>query len=198
MQPRASREPEAPTRKWGGIVRRLVESARALGGVVRQTLANLLSLFFERRYGIDTSTEVSLEELGLAHPERTPYIPAGWLTLRHILRRWNFSDEDVFLDLGSGKGRTVLFAAQGPFKGVIGVEISRDLHTIAKANIRRNMHRLKCKNIELVNSDVLDYDIPEDVTVAFLFNPFRGDIFISTIAKLLRSIDARPRTIRLI
>ena len=52
--------------------------------------------------------------------------------------------------------------------------------------------------MQLVNCDVLDYQIPGDLTVAFLFNPFKGDIFKSLIDNILRSIDECPRFVRLI
>jgi SAM-dependent methyltransferase len=179
-------------------VRRIAKRAGALGSAGANAVTYVINLFFERRYGIETSGEVSLQELGLTHPEHSHYTPAGWLTLRHILRNSDIARDDVFLDLGSGKGRAVLVAAQYPFKRVIGVEISRDLHTIATANIRRNMHRLACRNIELVNRDVLEFEVPEDVTVTFLFNPFTGRTFISMIERILQSIDARPRPVTLI
>jgi SAM-dependent methyltransferase len=171
---------------------------RLVGGGVRQMPALLVSIFFERRSGPSTMTNVDLEELGLAHPDRVGYIPAGWLTLRRILRGWDVSNDDVFLDLGSGKGRAVLFAARYPFRRVIGVEISPDLHAIAEANVRQSKSRLKCRNIELVNEDVLDYRVPDDVTVVFLFNPFRGRTFDTAIERVLQSIDACPRSVKVI
>jgi cyclopropane fatty-acyl-phospholipid synthase-like methyltransferase len=41
----------------------------------------------------------------------------------------------TFLDFGSGKGRVMLIAAGSPFKSVIGVELSKQLHEIARKNI---------------------------------------------------------------
>jgi SAM-dependent methyltransferase len=168
------------------------------GRATRHKLARLLDRLLERRYRIETSTEVGIEELGSTHPKRMPYVPINWLTMRRILARLEVSTEDVFVDFGSGKGRPVFLAARYPFKRVIGVEISPELHRIAQANIRRNRHRLKCRDVQLVNCDVVDYQIPDDVTVAFLFNPFRGDIFNSLIDNILRSIDECPRTVRLV
>jgi precorrin-6B methylase 2 len=171
---------------------------RALGGAGVNAVVYLMNLFFERRYAIETSEAVSLRELGLTDPESSHYTPAGWLTLRHVLRSSDISANDVFVDLGSGKGRAVVVAAHYPFKRVIGVEISRDLHTIAQVNVSRNMNRFVCRNVELVNCDVLEFEIPEDVTMTFLFNPFSGRTFVSVIERILQSIDARPRPVTLI
>ena len=40
--------------------------------------------------------------------------------------------------------------------------------------------------------------VPPDVTVVFLFNPFNGRVFGGALAKVLRSLDAHPRPLRLI
>jgi SAM-dependent methyltransferase len=109
------------------------------------------------------------------------------------------SERDVFLDLGSGMGRVVFLAAlHYPFKRVVGVELSPDLHRIAEGNIARNRPRFASREVELVCGDVLDYEIPDDVTVVFLASPFTGAIFQAVADRLLDSVDRAPRRLRLI
>lgn len=153
---------------------------------------------FERRYGVRTAGRVDLGELGLEGADRVYYIPASWLTLRRALPRREVGEQDVFVDLGSGMGRMVLEAATYPFKRVIGVELSERLHDIALDNIERNRHRLRCRDIVLVRSDVLEYEIPDDITVVFFNNPFRDKIFAATIEKVLTSVDRNPRSVKVI
>ncbi|MBZ5489392.1 MAG: class I SAM-dependent methyltransferase [Acidobacteriia bacterium] len=43
----------------------------------------------------------------------------------------------TFIDLGSGKGRALLMAAQYGFKRIIGVEFMPELHRVAQENIRK-------------------------------------------------------------
>ena len=152
------------------------------------------ALLFERRHRLDTTDVVELSDVGLAHPERGDYRPTGWLTLKKILPPEEVTPDDVFLDLGSGKGRAVFLAAQYPFGRVIGVELSPELHAIAEKNLRRHDRT----RIELVNADVVEYEVPADVTVVFLFNPFGGSVFGGALANVLRSLDAHPRPLRLI
>jgi hypothetical protein len=161
---------------------------------LRDQATNLM----EYRSRIRTSGEIELDELGVAGPERTRYQPAKWLILRRVLPSKSVGPEDVFIDFGSGKGRVVFQAARYPFKRVIGVELSRELHNIAVENITRNRDRLRCGDVQLVHSDVLDYGIPDDVTVAFFHNPFTGRIFATVIDRLLASVDRRPRQVRII
>ena len=153
---------------------------------------------FDRRYGVRTSGRIELAELGLDHPERVYYIASNWRTLHRVLRRYEIGPDDVFIDLGSGMGRMVLEASRFPFKKVIGVELASELHTIAQQNVKRMQRRARCMEIELVNSDILDYDFPDDVTFVYMFNPFRGAIFEATVDKVLRSLDRNPRMLYLI
>ncbi|MGH8573400.1 MAG: hypothetical protein ACREX8_12620 [Gammaproteobacteria bacterium] len=89
-------------------------------------------------------------------------------------------------------------AARYPFRKVIGVEISETLHGIARENIDRNRQRLRCPDIELVHADVQEYEIPDDVTVAFLYNPFQDEIFATLIERLLQTVERNPRPLRII
>lgn len=154
---------------------------------------------FERRFRVETSGFVYLEDLGLHTEERVWHDPSEWLGLRRMLKRLDIGSKDVFIDFGSGKGRAVFTAAlEFPFQRVIGVEIAPDLHNQAVANIRRNVGRLRCPNVDLVNADVLDYEIPDDVTIAYFYSPVLGDTFDEVVRKLLASVDRRPRALRLV
>lgn len=154
---------------------------------------------FERRYGVTTAGARSREELGFADQDYNRYLPAGLTSLRRILRRGEVGPDDVFADLGSGMGRVVLQAALAyPFRRVIGVELSTELHEIATGNLERNRDRLRVRDVTLVHADVLDFAIPDDLTVVFLYNPFFGEVFRTVIDRLLESVDRAPRELRVI
>jgi hypothetical protein len=104
----------------------------------------------------------------------------------------------VFIDFGSGKGRVVYQAAQFPFKRVIGVEIAEELTGIARYNVDHNRDRLKCGEVELVTNDAVSYEVPDDVTVAYFYHPFEGQIFARVIDNLVASLDRNPRRLRII
>jgi tRNA A58 N-methylase Trm61 len=114
------------------------------------------------------------------------------------LSRKEIGPRDVFVDFGSGMGRMVLEAARFPFGRVIGVELSAQLHEIALANLRNTRQRLRCDDVTLVCSDVLSYDIPDDVTVVFFNNPFQGPVFTTVITRLVDSLDRNPRQLKVI
>jgi len=152
----------------------------------------------DRILNVDTAQRVELAQLGLDAPDRVSYEPAGWRELRRILRPADISGDDVFLDLGSGKGRMILLAARYRFRKVIGVEIAEPLTAVARRNVASCRLRPRCGEIELVTADVLDYGIPDDVSVVYMFNPFRGAVFDAVVAQLIASVDRRPRRLLLI
>lgn len=171
------------------------DSAHRAYGLTRRYVDSLL---FERRYGIETSGRVGLEELRAAAAERQDYESASWSSLRRILSPIEVGDQDVFIDYGSGRGRVVFQAALYPFKRVLGVEVADELNAVAKRDIDRNHYRLRCQDIQLVTADALKYEPPPDVSVAYFHNPFPGNTFAEVIGKLIRSVDENPRMLRLI
>jgi SAM-dependent methyltransferase len=147
--------------------------------------------------GLDTwrsTSEPEHEE----DPDRVLYMASAWHVLPRALRYLGVSDHDTFVDFGCGKGRVVHQAARWPFRRVIGVEISPILAEIARTTVaaRRRQHR--CRNIEIVVSDVAEFTVPDDLTIGYLFHPFWNEAFDAFLGGILDSIDRQPRRVRLI
>ncbi len=98
-------------------------------------------------------------------------------------------EEFIFFDLGSGKGRALLLSSRFPFKGILGVELSSDLHRIACRNIQIYKDELqKCHKIQSVCEDAARYAIPYEKIVFYLFNPFDGHIMRLVLSNIENSI----------
>jgi hypothetical protein len=152
----------------------------------------------ELRYGIRTEGDIDLEDLGVAASDRMGYEGSHWIGVRKALSRLEVDRNDVFADFGAGKGPAVLVAAGFPFKRAIGVEISDDLTQTARGNFERLRVTPVADRVEFVTADVLEYEIPEDLSVVYLYNPFTGLLFASFIERLLRSVERHPRPLRLV
>jgi SAM-dependent methyltransferase len=128
------------------------------------------------------------------------YLPLQYALVGNVLRdvRKELRDvrPEVFLDYGSGKGRVVLAAAQHPFKRVLGVEIVESLSEIARANIATAKRRLRAP-IEVVTMDATTFEVPDDVTVVYLYNPFLGAVLAEVQKRIERSLSRQPRDLRL-
>jgi hypothetical protein len=167
--------------------------------MLKVTSLHTLSVTVERLRGLHTSQVVQLATVGLAHPERVDYHPSGWLALRSLLSRSEVGPDDVFADIGAGKGRVVYQAARRyGLKRVIGVELSPQLAEEARSNLKRNRRRLRCHDVEIVTSDALAWEVPDDLTIAYLFRPFTGATFRGFIENLIASYDRSPRRLRIL
>jgi SAM-dependent methyltransferase len=153
----------------------------------------------ERRSGIRTEASISPEELGLSPVNQERYKPSQWLALRRILPLADVGPDDVFIDFGSGMGRVVYqAAARYPFRRVIGIELAHRLHAIAEGNVERTRERLRCRDVELLCTDATTYEVPDDVTVVYMGNPFSGPIFEAVIEQIVASVLRNPRRVRLL
>lgn len=102
--------------------------------------------------------------------------------------------EFIFIDLGSGKGRTLLMASDYPFRRIIGVELLPVLHDAARDNIGKyRSEAQKCFAIESICGDATEFVFPAEPMVLFLFNPFPEYGLRRVVANLEQSLREHPR-----
>jgi tRNA1(Val) A37 N6-methylase TrmN6 len=104
---------------------------------------------------------------------------------------------DVFLDYGAGMGRVLLMVARRQLERVVGVELLAPLAEIARENVRAAKPRLHSP-VEVVVADAATYEVPDDVSIVFLFNPFVGTVMASTQAQVEASLRRRSRRLRVL
>jgi hypothetical protein len=104
----------------------------------------------------------------------------------------------VLVDFGCGKGRIVHQAAKWPLKRVIGVEMSTELASFAQSLVATHRNEYRCQSVEIVVCDAAHFQVPDDLTIAYLFDPFRGKTLGPLLRNLIESIDSCPRRVRLI
>jgi SAM-dependent methyltransferase len=102
----------------------------------------------------------------------------------------------TFIDLGSGKGRVLLMAAQYGFKRTVGVEFMPELHHVAEKNLAGYAsEKQQCQQIESACMDARDFQFPPGPLVVYLFNPFSEPTFAQVLENLRRSIEQSPRPV---
>jgi len=168
----------------------------------RRTLTWVVDRFldahFDKRFGIASSQRRSRRELALDSLDLEPYQALSYRDLRDLFSRLTVRSDDVFVDYGSGMGRVVYFAATYPFRAVWGVEISRDLCQIAQRNTELAQSKFRCRRLEIVNTDALEFPVPRDASVIFFFNPFGGSVLSGVIERIGESFISSRREIRII
>jgi len=155
---------------------------------------------FDLRYGLQTRGRVERAQLDIPKPVQdrvTRYEASKTRVFSHILARLPVApDEFTFIDLGAGKGRALILAAEHGFKRVIGVEISPKLHSIGQDNVARYTSRTGNRShIQLLLLDVLEFAIPAERTVYYLYNPFDEATTAHVLDKIAGSVMEHPRDV---
>jgi hypothetical protein len=140
--------------------------------------------------------------LGMFHSEYQPTAPEAFGEMlgelqQKIQEKPKLTLRDfTFIDLGSGKGRTLLMASDYPFRRIVGVELLRSLHQFAQENLRLyKSESQQCFALESICADATAFSLPDDPLVIFLFNPFPESGMRQVVANLELSLHTNPRPV---
>lgn len=143
----------------------------------------------------ETTEHVALKDIGLDRSGYHDYEPSGWKALRRTLRLINYGSEDSIVDVGCGKGRILSQAARQPFKRVYGVELSPEMADQARARLEAERGRWRCNDVEVVAADVTTWEVPDDITIVYFYNPLSGDGLHAFLDRLTDSVRRAPRRV---
>lgn len=129
------------------------------------------------------------------HDDGTTYASPDYLYLYKIARILNPSPEDVFYDLGSGKGRMLCVMARKRLRKCVGIELFEPLCQMA----RRNALRLRGRKspIEILCEDAAKANL-SDGTIYFMFNPFGIDTMRDVLDHIEKSLSENPRHVSIV
>lgn len=156
---------------------------------------------YDRSRGIDTAgwcemTDLTIAagdaSLGTAYAGTPPRLARWWLAAMP-------SDPSnyTFVDMGSGKGRVLVMAAEHGFGRVLGVEFGEELHSVALENARVLERRGIA--IEPILGDAGAFEFPDDGPLVVHFNnPFTEPVMRRVIGNLSASYERAPRPMILV
>lgn len=153
---------------------------------------------FDKKYGTDTSGYLGPEELVTGQPNDSlnyGYSAIAASVFYEACRRWRETLLDVagrveaysFVDVGAGKGRAVLLAAEFPFRKIVGVELNPALARAAEKNLaqwRRATRQKDERRIRILQNDALQLRWPRPPLLVYLYNPFDCSLIAQLAAKL--------------
>jgi SAM-dependent methyltransferase len=162
-------------------------------GFLRTSNLAVRELFFDIVNGTETSIDLASESMILrglepAHAASNPLIFAEMI--KHVSVEKKTS---VFLDFGSGKGRAILLATQHGFTKMIGVEISSEFCAVARENFAKYLKYNPESFIEVYCADAGTFEVPIEVNIAFLYNPFGPEVILLMLDRIAESIACSPR-----
>ena len=112
--------------------------------------------------------------------KRKKYAPIKSLPYHRIeavFKYMKIESSDVIVDVGSGKGRFLLFLAIQKIKNKLyGIELNTNTASFSQDVLQ------KYKNIEIINYNVLDF-FPNDATIIYMYNPFHFEVMKKFVNK---------------
>jgi SAM-dependent methyltransferase len=135
--------------------------------------------------------------LGIFHSPYQPTDSALFHEMLDALRQQAADFHDfVFIDLGSGKGRTLLMASDYPFRRIVGVELLPALHRTAQENLSKyHSEEQKCFAVESICADAVQFVFPAEPMVLYLFHPLPESGLRRVIENLDQSLQMNPRAV---
>jgi len=152
----------------------------------------------DRARGIKTEGWYRLSQedrAAMQYSDGNMYQPTSYRMLRKLFREVPIQEDDVFVDLGCGKGRVVAFVAQElHIKEALGIEVVPELALIAQENIERIN---AASPASIIREDAAKADLSQG-TLFFFYEPFGRQSMERILEKIRNSAEMNPRTIRIL
>lgn len=159
---------------------------------------------FDKRFGIETTEPVVVaprDFIDESYRSAIWYFPSIPEVFGSVMRTLKIRAEDyTFVDIGCGKGRVLIMAAQLPFRRVLGVEGSTSTSSIARTNVDIVAARSSLRApVDVLTCNALSFDLPSDNLLIYLYNPFsKIDAYVEFLSHLEVSLKKHPRNVVLV
>lgn len=125
---------------------------------------------------------------------RFPYEPTPYCVLERLVCCDLIVKGDTVLDYGCGKGRVGFFLSHRTKANTIGIEYDERFYNIALDNQKTALSRERTR---FILKSAEEFEVPQEVTRCYFFNPFSVDILRKVMAKIIKSYYECPREILL-
>lgn len=129
-----------------------------------------------------------------------PYEPTPYAVLERLANSGLIGKKDVVLDYGCGKGRVDFFLSYQTKAKTIGIEYDERIYYSALDNQKSAVtekHSYTGKTSIFLLERAEQYQVPEEVTCCYFFNPFSVELLQKVLARVLESYYRNPRKIKL-
>lgn len=145
---------------------------------------------FDARYGVDTRGSLRVGG-GSTYGDSFKYTGANPSVFRALVADLPADPRSLtFVDVGCGKGKTFVLAAEAGFARLVGVELRSELAAVARANLATRGIRG-----EITEGDAATFAFPGDPLFVFLFNPFGEGTLRAVMQELRRSYSTENRPV---
>lgn len=156
----------------------------------------------DQRLGADTGGIQQLPDLTIIGPNAhhgTSHIASPPHTFADSLAAAEPALGDIaqasFMDLGSGKGRTLLMAAERGYGRIVGVEFAAELDAVARANVAGRPDR---DRFEIFHGDAVEAELPDGPVLLYLANPFAAKLMAVVAQNAMDNWRRNKRPVRVV
>lgn len=176
-----------------GFLRYVAGLAGVYGPLGTLRLA-LYELVYGVRFGFETLGMVSGDALAIdsnlqAHAR--PYLPTPFYFACSAFRHLPADVSDsVFVEMGCGLGRVMLYASGFPFRTLVGIEVSEPLAAAAHRNLERfyRKRRRRSPPWQVVCCDAAAFDVPAESAVFYFADPFDDTVMAPVIDNIVAAV----------
>ena len=125
------------------------------------------------------------------------YEPTPYEVLDQLFDAFPLTKDDILVDFGCGKGRLNFYVHHRFHCKTVGIEYNEEFYDIALQNLTTYSGTHK----EAIRFECLyatAYEVGEQDSVFYFFNPFSFPIFSSVVNHILDSVHEHPRKVSLI
>jgi len=170
------------------MLRQFIDTARSRGLAIAlyKVWFVVQGFVFDFRRGTHTTLTSTIDEHGFPSGYGTGNFPCNARMLRKALVETRIQEGETFLDIGCGRGRAIIVAAEFPFSRLVGIDIvEQNVH-----DARQNLRRLGITNAEVRLADAKSDEL-QACDVWLFFRPFSPEQFVQT----LQSAKQPPRVL---
>lgn len=188
---------------WRGVGPLCIRALRARLNGFRRREANT-TYTFDEQFGVHTHGITRLAMLQIDSPQKQAgvrYEPTDPNAFRKMITHIpaDVVARATFIDVGCGRGRVLLLAAQHGFTNIVGIDFAEELCHAARSNIEKYIsqsHTAARFSVEQV--DACAYRFPPEPMVIFLYNPFNEAVMARFVSAVEQSLNRAPRIVYVI
>lgn len=159
---------------------------------------NALQVQFDEKHGTDTAGVIPLSTFFVQDPvwvHGVRYAPTSqegfYRSLSALKLDGEMYGEFALVDIGSGKGATLLYASALGFRAVYGVELVRELHEIAVKNM--SLYPPARLIAQSVRASASDFRMPDPPLIVFANYPFSSEELMDRVIRNIAESGPGPK-----
>jgi len=157
-------------------------------------LFNLIKILSEKLRGLDFSSIISSEDVGLDPSLFHRSSPSGGKYLSDVIKDIDIIKYNSIIDIGCGKGSAIRAMINFPFKRVDGLEASKEIARIAI----NNFGKLEEKRTKIFICDAINFDRYGDYDIFYFYNPFPAQVMNQVVEKIRSAFQNLDKEILII